>query len=270
MSKLPAITAVFWIMKIAATTLGETGGDLVAQTLNVGYLVSSVLFVGLFLVSLVAQLRAKKYHPALFWAVIVTTSTAGTTISDFMNRTAGLGYAAGATVLIACLVIVFIVWRLSGTTLKVEEINTFRGEVLYWVATLISNTLGTSTGDYLAHDAGIGFQTSTLVITAALLVIVAAHYFTPISGTLLFWVAYVLTRPFGANAGNTLSKTPEEGGLGLGTFGASAILAAVLVGLVVYQIVQQHRRKTARSLPEHRGAPALETTADPRPGLEPQ
>jgi uncharacterized membrane-anchored protein len=267
MNKLPAITAVFWIMKIAATTLGETGGDLVAQTLNVGYLASSFLFVGLFIVSLIAQLRAKKFHPALFWAVIVTTSTAGTTLSDFMNRTAGLGYAAGAMVLITCLVIVFVVWRLSGQTLKVEQINTVRGELLYWIATLISNTLGTSTGDWLAHDTGIGFQTSTLVITAALLVIVAAHYFTPISGTLLFWLAYVLTRPFGANAGNTLSKTYAEGGLNLGTFGASGVLAAVLVGLVVYQTVVEHKRSAMR-LPENQDPPAVDIRAEPRPGFE--
>lgn len=242
MSKLPIITVIFWIMKIAATTLGETGGDAVAQTLNVGYLTSSVLFVALFLVSLLTQLRAKKFHPALFWAVILTTSTAGTTMSDFMNRTAGLGYATGALVLTACLVIVFVIWRISGQTLNVERINTFRGEVLYWIATLISNTLGTSSGDYLAHNTGLGFRASTIIITAALLLIVAAHYLTPISGTLLFWIAYVLTRPFGANAGNTLSKTHEEGGLDLGTFGASGILATLLIGLVVYQTVTQHKQ----------------------------
>jgi uncharacterized membrane-anchored protein len=188
-SKLPAVTALFWVMKIIATTVGETGGDLVSQTLNLGYLTSSFLFVALFLVALIAQLRADKYHPALFWMVIVTTSTAGTTMSDFMNRTAGLGYANGALVLLACLCIVFIVWRASGQTLNVEKIRTFRAEVLYWIATLISNTLGTSSGDLLAHDGGLGFRTSTIVITGALIVLVAAHYLTSVSGTALFWIA---------------------------------------------------------------------------------
>jgi uncharacterized membrane-anchored protein len=248
MSKLPMITAIFWVMKILATTLGETGGDLVAQTLNVGYLGSSLLFIALFAISLVAQLRVKKFHPALFWAVILATSTAGTTMSDFMNRTADLGYANGALVLIACLAIVFIIWRRSGQTFDVEQIRTFRGEVLYWVATLISNTLGTSTGDFLAHNTGLGFVSSTVVITAALVLIVAAHYLTPISTTMLFWSAYVLTRPFGANAGNTLSKTHNEGGLGLGTLGASGVLAALLVGLVVYQTLTS-RRQTRELVP---------------------
>jgi uncharacterized membrane-anchored protein len=248
MSKLPIVAVTFWIMKIIATTLGETGADMVSQTLNLGYLSSTFLFLALFAVSLVAQLRAKRYHPAIFWAVILTTSTAGTTMSDFMNRTAGLGYLGGALVLTGCLVIVFIVWKASGQTMNVERISTFRGEVLYWIATLVSNTLGTSSGDLLAHNTGIGFVTSTVLLTAALALIVAAHYLTPISGTLLFWVAYVLTRPFGANAGNTLTKTHDEGGVGLGTFGASGLLFGVLIALVVYQTVS-HRRQT-REIPE--------------------
>jgi uncharacterized membrane-anchored protein len=172
-------------------------------------------------------------------------------MSDFMNRTAGLGYLGGALVLTACLVIVFIFWKASGQTMNVERISTFRGEVLYWIATLVSNTLGTSSGDLLAHNTGIGFVTSTVLLTAALAVIVAAHYLTPISGTLLFWVAYVLTRPFGANAGNTLTKTHDEGGVGLGTFGASGLLFGVLIALVIYQTVS-HRRQT-REIPESVG-----------------
>jgi uncharacterized membrane-anchored protein len=247
MSKLPIITVLFWVMKIIATTLGETGADMVSQTLNLGYLSSSFLFLALFAVSLIAQLRAKRYHPAVFWAVILTTSTAGTTMSDFMNRTAGLGYLGGALVLTACLIIVFIVWKVSGQTMNVERINTFRGEVLYWIATLVSNTLGTSSGDLLAHNTGIGFVLSTVLLTSALALVVAAHYLTPISGTLLFWVAYVLTRPFGANFGNTLTKTHDEGGVGLGTFGASGLLFAMLVALVIYQTAT-HRRQT-REIP---------------------
>jgi uncharacterized membrane-anchored protein len=243
MRKLPRVTLIFWIMKIAATTLGETGGDLLAQTLKIGYLVSSCLFLAIFAVSVVFQLKAKKFHPALYWAVITATSTAGTTISDFMNRSAGLGYAKGALVLITCLAIVFVVWRISGQTLDVENIATFKGELLYWIAILFSNTLGTSSGDFLADNTGLGFRGGALVITAVMLLIIAAHYLTPISGTLLFWIAFILTRPLGATAGDSLSKPREQGGLELGTMGTSAVLAGILIALVVYQIVSMHRQQ---------------------------
>ena len=243
MRKLPRVTLIFWIMKIAATTLGETGGDLLAQTLKIGYLVSSCLFLAIFAVSVVLQLKATKFHPALYWAVITATSTAGTTISDFMNRSAGLGYAKGALVLITCLAIVFVVWRISGQTLDVENIATFKGELLYWIAILFSNTLGTSSGDFLADNTGLGFRGGALVITAVMLLIIAAHYLTPISGTLLFWVAFILTRPLGATAGDSLSKPREQGGLELGTMGTSAVLAGLLIALVVYQIVSMQRQQ---------------------------
>lgn len=247
MRKLPEITLVFWIIKIVATTLGETGGDLLSQTLDVGYLVSSLLFLAVFVISVVFQLKAKRIHPALYWTVIVATSTAGTTISDFMNRSAGLGYARGALLLIACLVIVFVVWRVSGQTLDVERIDTFKGEMLYWIAILFSNTLGTSTGDFLADNTGFGFRNGALLISAVMVLLIAAHYLTRISGTLLFWVAFVLTRPLGATAGDSLSKPRDEGGLALGTEGTSAVLLAVLVGLVIFQIMRRQRDITMSS-----------------------
>jgi uncharacterized membrane-anchored protein len=156
-TKLPHVTLVFWIMKIAATTLGETGGDLLAQTLKIGYLVSSIIFVAIFVVSVIFQLLAKKLHSALYWTVIAATSTAGTTMSDFMNRSAGVGYAKGGLVLITCLTVVFVIWRISGQTLDVENIATFKGELVYWIAILFSNTLGTSSGDFLADNTGLGF-----------------------------------------------------------------------------------------------------------------
>jgi uncharacterized membrane-anchored protein len=239
--KLPQITLLFWVMKIAATTLGETGGDLLAQTLNVGYAVSSLLFIGLFLISLVTQLKATKFHPALYWTVIVSTSTAGTTMSDFINRSAGLGYAKGALVLIACLAGVFAIWRFSGQTFSVEQIRTFRGELLYWIAILFSNTLGTSLGDYLADSSGLGYAGGALVITAAMVLILAAHYFTRISATLLFWMAFVLTRPLGATVGDFFSKPLEKGGLNLGTVGTSATLTAILLVLIGYTLVKQRK-----------------------------
>jgi uncharacterized membrane-anchored protein len=248
MKKLPQITLLFWVMKIAATTLGETGGDLLAQTLNVGYAISSVLFIGLFLASLVTQLKSTKFHPALYWTVIVSTSTAGTTMSDFINRSAGLGYARGALVLIACLAVVFATWCRSGQTFSVEEISTFRGELLYWTAILFSNTLGTSLGDYLADNSGLGYAGGALVISGAMVLILTAHYFTRISGTLLFWMAFVLTRPLGATVGDFFSKPLAKGGLNLGTVGSSAALTAMLFVLIGYTLVRQ-RQLAQREIP---------------------
>jgi uncharacterized membrane-anchored protein len=239
--KLPQITLSFWIMKIAATTLGETGGDLLAQTMKVGYLVSSLILVGLFALSLVTQLRVKRFHPVLYWTVILSTSTAGTTMSDFMNRTAGLGYARGALVLVTGLAAVFLVWRLSGHPFDVTTIGSLGGEVLYWTAILLSNTLGTSLGDFLADSSGLGFGGGALLISALLAATVLARYLTPVSRTLLFWVAFVLTRPFGATAGDLLSKPVTKGGLGYGTVGSSLVLVSVLVGLVLWS----YRRRTA-------------------------
>jgi uncharacterized membrane-anchored protein len=246
MAKLPLITALFWVMKILATTLGETGGDVVGQTLNLGYLTGIVVFVGLLVIVLALQLRVRTFHPILFWSVILATSLVGTEISDFINDTLGLGYGTGALILIAVLVLVLVQWRLAGDTMQVERIVSRKDELFYWLATLVSNTLGTSTGDYLAHDnsgLGAGYITSTIIISAALLVLLAAHYLTPVSGTLIFWAAYVLTRPLGANAGNSLSKTHEQGGLGIGTWGASAVLLALLAIALAYQIFT-HRKQT--------------------------
>ena len=233
--KLPRITLVFWIMKIAATTLGETGGDLLAQTMKVGYLISSAILVGLFLLTLVTQLTVQRFHPALYWTVILSTSTAGTTMSDFMNRTAGLGYFRGALVLIGALAAVFALWRLSGRPFDVTQVTGLRGELLYWTAILFSNTLGTSLGDFLADDTHLGFGGGALLVSGLIALVVVARYLTAVSATLLFWVAFVLTRPLGATAGDFFSKPLAKGGLGYGTIGASLILAAVLLALIVYQ-----------------------------------
>ncbi|WP_175971212.1 hypothetical protein [Burkholderia sp. BCC0322] len=243
MNKLPEITLAFWIMKICATTLGETGGDLLSMTLNVGYAVSSILLFGFFLVTLGAQLRTTRYRPAIYWAVIVATSTAGTTMSDFMDRTLGLGYAAGSSILVAILLAIFAVWRLSGESLSVDLIRTRKVELLYWIAILFSNTLGTALGDFLADSSGFGFGGGALLIGGLLAVIVLAHYFTQISGVLLFWAAFVLTRPFGATVGDLLTKPVAKGGLALGTIGSSAVLLGVLVAMVIYAIATQSRQR---------------------------
>ncbi|MHA6129847.1 COG4705 family protein [Pseudomonas fluorescens group sp. PF-1] len=234
MNKLPEITLAFWVMKICATTLGETAGDLLSMTLNVGYAMSSLILISAFLVTLGLQLFSKNHNPVLYWIVILSTSTAGTTMSDFMDRTLGLGYASGSLILISLLITIFAVWRLSEKSLSVDSIHTTRGELFYWAAILISNTLGTALGDYLADDSGLGFAGGALLIGSAIIAVVLARFYTRISGVLLFWMAFVLTRPFGATLGDFLTKPHEKGGLDFGTVGSSLVLAAVLVVLVAF------------------------------------
>lgn len=245
MNKLPQITLAFWVMKICATTLGETAGDLLSMTLDIGYALSSLLLISLFFVSLLDQLRARSYQPALYWTVILTTSTAGTTISDFMDRTLGLGYAAGALVLVTLLVSVLTAWRLSEKSLSVDHISSRRGELFYWGAILVSNTLGTALGDYLADDSGLGFAGGALMIGSMLAVVAIAYYRTKLSRVALFWIAFVLTRPFGATLGDVLTKSTEKGGLDLGTIGSSAVLASVLAVMVCMAIWAQRMAPVA-------------------------
>lgn len=228
-SKLPHITAAFWVMKICATTLGETAGDLLSMTLNVGYAASSLILILFFLATLTGQLVATKYHPALYWTVILSTSTAGTTMSDYMDRTLGLGYAMGSAILLTILGVVFLVWWISEKNLSVDRIRSRRAEVFYWVAILFSNTLGTALGDFLADDSGLGFAGGASLIGGLLAILVAVAFFTPVSKVLLFWLAFVLTRPFGATLGDVLTKPRGSGGLGFGTIGSSAVLAVILI-----------------------------------------
>ena len=231
MNKLPAITLAFWIIKICATTLGETAGDLLSMTLNVGYLVSSLILISVFLVTVIAQLFTKAYQPWLYWLVILSTSTAGTTMSDFMDRTLGLGYAKGSLILFSILLAIFGFWRVTQGTLAVDAIRTFQAELLYWVTILFSNTLGTALGDFLADDSGLGFAGGAFLIGGLLGVVVLLYYCTRLSRVALFWIAFVLTRPFGATMGDVLSKSPEKGGLDFGTIGSSLVLASLLVVL---------------------------------------
>ena len=252
-NKVAVITLSFWIMKICATTLGETAGDLLSMTLDVGYAVSTLILMSIFIVTLVLQLRSRHFHPALYWTVILSTSTAGTTMSDFMDRTLELGYATGSTILLSCLVVVLVVWRMTEKSLSVNAINTTRAEVFYWIAVLVSNTLGTALGDYLVDDSGLGFLGGALLIGSLIagvavlygisLYCISRYNATRISHVLLFWLAFVLTRPFGATFGDLLTKPLEKGGLGFGTIGSSAILAAILVVLIVFSV--RHHQKTS-------------------------
>ncbi len=234
MNKVAQVTVAFWIMKICATTLGETAGDLMSMTLDIGYTISSIILLAVFLICLVTQLRTSKFHPLLFWTVILTTSTAGTTMSDFMDRTLGLGYAKGSLILVMILVAVLIVWRFSEKSLSVNNITTTKAELFYWAAILASNTLGTALGDYLADSSGLGFLGGATVIASALGLVLFATYFTRLNRVMLFWVAFVLTRPFGATFGDLLTKSVDRGGLGFGTIGSSAVLALLLVAVVIY------------------------------------
>ena len=240
-NKLPEITLLFWIMKIAATTLGETAGDLFSMTLNIGYAMSSIFLFGIFVVSLITQLRSKKYNPALYWTVILATSTAGTTMSDFMDRTLGFGYAMGTSILLSVLLAILGVWYFTEKSLSVTNIKTKKVEVFYWLAILVSNTLGTALGDFLAHNSGLGFTGGALLVGMLIAITVVTRYFTKISPIILFWVAFILTRPFGATIGDLLTKNPSDGGLGFGTIGSSAVLLTVLAVFIFYTVKKESR-----------------------------
>lgn len=244
-SKLPEIAAAFWVMKISATTLGETAGDLLSMTLNVGYATSSLILVSGFFVSLVAQLLSKRYHPALYWTVILSTSTAGTTMSDYMDRTLGLGYSKGAALLVTILLCVFAAWRWTTGTLSVDHVRTRKAELFYWIAILFSNTLGTALGDFLADSSGLGFLGGALLIGALLALVMLATFLTRLSRVLLFWIAFILTRPFGATVGDVLTKSKDKGGLAFGTIGSSAILAGILVVFVAWATLKERRAAPA-------------------------
>lgn len=241
MNKVAKVTVVFWIIKICATTLGETAGDLLSMTMNIGYAVSSAILLSLFLIAVVAQLRSTKFNPVLYWTVILMTSTAGTTMSDFMDRTLGLGYMKGSLILVVCLLVVLAAWRISEKTLSVSKIQTTKAELFYWTAILFSNTLGTALGDFLADDSGLGFLGGATLIGGLLGMVVLATMFTRLNRVMLFWVAFVLTRPFGATFGDLLTKPIAKGGLNFGTVGSSLILASLLATFIIYTNMMENR-----------------------------
>jgi uncharacterized membrane-anchored protein len=249
MRKLPHVTMLFWILKIVAVTLGETAGDLFGITLRIGYVTTALIFLVYFAVVLALQVRAGRFHPALYWAVVLGTSMVGTEISDFLDRgpghgsaANGVGYGWGAVILTTLLAVIFVVWWRTGQTYDVENIASRKGETLYWIAILVSNTLGTASGDWLSNDTGLGFRDAFLVIAAVLVAIMAAYYLTSVNRMLLFWLAFILTRPLGAAGGDSLIKPKDEGGLGWGTLWGSLALFGLLIALVVYQRYQVRRR----------------------------
>ncbi len=233
LSKVPEVTLIFWIIKIAATTLGETGGDSVTMTLNWGYLVGTAIFLTVLVVFVIWQIVAKKFHPFLYWATIVASTTFGTTMADFADRSLGIGYTGGTTLLFVCLMTVLALWYWSEGTISVNTVATPKVEAFYWAAITFSQTLGTALGDWTADSGGLGYEGGALVFGAGLAILAAAYYWTNISRVTLFWAAFILSRPLGATVGDFLDKPVSQGGLNLSRPLASAVIAIFIIGCVL-------------------------------------
>ncbi|MBE2186779.1 MAG: hypothetical protein IAE99_08415 [Rhodothermales bacterium] len=231
--KVPAVTLLFWILKILATTLGETGGDAVSMSLNLGYLVSTGIFAVLFVLAVGAQIRATTFRPWLYWATIVASTTVGTTLADFVTRSMGIGYLGGSLLLVALLLGSLALWHWTLGSVSVSSITTPKAEAFYWMTIMFSQTLGTALGDWTADSAGLGYTGAAAVFGGLLLLVVVLYYGTSVSRTVLFWVAFVLTRPLGAVVGDFLDKPVDHGGLALSRFTASAVLLGAMVVLLL-------------------------------------
>lgn len=244
LNRVPHIVLLYWIIKIASTTLGETGADMFSMTLGLGYGSTILVFLAMFVVLVVIKLAVGRYRPLPYWAVFTASAILGTAISDFLDRTLALGYAVGSTLLTVLLLVTLALWYLKERSLSVERIETAGAEAFYWSAFLIANTLGTAAGDFLSDELGIGFIMSAALIAGLLLLTALGHHFTKLSGVFLFWVAFVLTRPFGATFGDLLTKPVDQGGLNLGTYGASAVFAV----LMVIALWREHRVEAAKAV----------------------
>ena len=234
LAKVPALTLTFWIIKIAATTLGETGGDAVSMSMNVGYLVSTAIFAVLFLLAVSAQISSKRFHPAVYWLTIVATTTVGTTLADFADRSLGIGYTGGTALLLSLLMASLIIWHRTLGSVSVSTVSTPKAEMFYWITIMFSQTLGTALGDWTADSAGLGYLGGAAIFGTALAVLAAAYYWTSISRTFLFWAAFILTRPLGAVVGDFLDKPIQSGGLALNRYSASATLIATMLALIMF------------------------------------
>ncbi len=234
LSKVPAVTLTFWIIKILATTLGETGGDAVTMTMNLGYLTGTAIFLTLLAALVVLQIVAKKFHPFLYWATIIASTTAGTTMADFADRSLGVGYTGGSSILFLCVMAVLGLWYWSERTIAVETVSKPKTEAFYWATITFSQTLGTALGDWMADTSGFGFFGAAFVFMAALAVVAALYYWTNLSRVLLFWAAFILTRPLGATVGDFLDKPLNHGGLNFSRPLATAIISIVIVACIVF------------------------------------
>ena len=232
-SKVPEVTLIFWIIKIAATTLGETAGDAVSMSMDLGYLVGTGIFAVLFVAAVYAQIAAKQFRPFLYWATIIASTTVGTTLADFADRSLGVGYAGGTSILFVLLTTSLLAWHRSLGSIAIETVSSPKSEIFYWVTIMFSQTLGTALGDWTADTAGFGYLGAAVVFGALLALVVAAYFWTTVSRTILFWAAFVLTRPLGAVVGDFLDKPLGAGGLALSRYTASAALLAFIVACIV-------------------------------------
>lgn len=232
LSKVPQVTLIFWVVKILATTLGETGGDALSMTLDLGYAVSTLIFLSFFIVALFAQVRSTHYHPTWYWAVVVATTTVGTTTSDYFDRTLGLGYVKSSVILLMLVLAILTIWHRTTGRIAVDHVVDRTNEIFYWITILVSNTLGTALGDFVADTAGIGFEKGALIFAVLIAITAALYFLTGIPRSILFWAAYILTRPLGATVGDTLTKPVEDGGLDLGRIWSSVTILVAMIFLI--------------------------------------
>ena len=243
LSKVPEVTLVFWIIKVAATTLGETAGDAVSMSMKLGYLAATGIFAAIFLVAVVAQIKAKDFHPLLYWATIIATTTVGTTLADFADRSLGIGYAGGSTLLFILLMGSLALWYRTLGSVSVATVSSPKAETFYWITIMFSQTLGTALGDWTADSAGLGYTGGALVFSALLGAVAAAYFWTRVSRTVLFWAAFILTRPLGAVVGDFLDKPVSSGGLALSRYSASAVLIIFILAMIL--VFKQRAAKRA-------------------------
>lgn len=233
LSKVPEVTLVFWIIKIFCTTLGETAGDAVTMSMNLGYLVGTAIFAAIFIVAVIVQVKARQFHPFLYWATIIATTTVGTTMADFADRSLGVGYAGGSLTLLVLLLASLGAWYWTLGSIDVNTVSTPKVEMFYWVTIMFSQTLGTALGDWTADSEGLGYLGGVAIFLFLLLVVAALHFWTKISKVILFWAAFILTRPLGAVVGDLLDKPLDHGGLNLSRYTASAALVALVIGCIL-------------------------------------
>ena len=233
LSKVPEVTLIFWLMKIAATTLGETGGDAVSMSMNLGYLVGTAIFAGIFIVAVAAQIKANRFHPLLYWMTIIATTTVGTTLADFADRSLGIGYAGGASLLFVLLMASLALWYWSLGSVSVVSVSSPKAEMFYWITIMFSQTLGTALGDWTADTAGLGYAGGAVTFTFLLALVVVSYFWSNISRTTLFWAAFILTRPLGAVVGDFLDKPISAGGLALSRYSASASIMAFIIACIL-------------------------------------
>ena len=248
-SKVPAITLGFWAIKILATTLGETGGDTLSMSLNLGYLVSSAIFLAILLALASGQVLARRFHPLLYWATIIASTTAGTTMADFTTRSLGIGYAGGSLLLLACVLASLLAWRLTLGEIDADNIQSRKAELFYWMTITFSQTLGTALGDWTADTATLGYVGAALIFAGMLAIVAALYFWTQINRVVLFWAAFILTRPLGAAVGDFLDKPLDHGGLALSRPIASAVLAAAIVVLILVLPQRSGRHPSAGATP---------------------